>query len=59
MPFIQCDIEHGLSDTQKSELLHRIAAVTNEAIGSSYKDINVILREHSTSNMLEGGAAPD
>ena len=55
MPFIQCDIEEGLSDEQKTEIIERMVQVTHKAIGSSCAHINVVLREHPTANMGETG----
>lgn len=55
MPFIQCDIEAGLSDEQKKQLIERFTQVTHESIGSSIAHINVVLREHPSSNLVEAG----
>ncbi|WP_162931665.1 tautomerase family protein [Mesorhizobium sp. DCY119] len=55
MPFIQCDIEQGLSNEQKTEIVRRMIEVTNKAIGSSCDHINVVLREHPTANIGETG----
>lgn len=57
MPFIQCDIEQGLSDAQKTEIITRMVDVTNKAIGSSCEHINVVLREHPKANLGETGRA--
>ncbi len=55
MPFIQCDIEAGLSDEQKQKLIKRMTEVTHKAIGSSVAHINVVLREHASANLGEAG----
>lgn len=55
MPFIQCDLEQGLSDTQKKELVRRMADITHKAIGSAMGHINVVLREHPSANLVEAG----
>ena len=55
MPFIQCDIEEGLSDEKMTEIIRRMVAVTNKAIGSSCEHINVVIREHPTANIGETG----
>jgi len=57
MPFIQCDIEEGLSDEQKIEIVRRMTEVTHQAIGSSVAHINVVLREHPSVNLGETGRA--
>lgn len=57
MPFIQCDIEQGLTDEQKTEIITRMVDVTNKAIGSSCEHINVVLREHPKANLGETGKA--
>jgi 4-oxalocrotonate tautomerase family enzyme len=55
MPYIQCDLEAGLSDAEKQKLLRKMTEVTHKSIGSAYKHINVVLREHPTSNLSEAG----
>jgi 4-oxalocrotonate tautomerase family enzyme len=55
MPYIQCDIEIGLSDEKKHLLVQRMTEVTHKAIGSAYGHINVVLREHPSSNLGEAG----
>jgi phenylpyruvate tautomerase PptA (4-oxalocrotonate tautomerase family) len=57
MPLIQCDLEAGLSDNEKRDLVKRITEVTHQAIGSAYGHINVVLREHHRSNLGEAGEA--
>jgi len=57
MPFIQCDIEAGLSDEEKVEIVRRMTQVTHKAIGSSVAHINVVLREHPAANLGETGQA--
>jgi phenylpyruvate tautomerase PptA (4-oxalocrotonate tautomerase family) len=57
MPFIQCDLEAGLSDDEKRSLVKKMIEVTHQAIGSAYGHINVVLREHPSSNIGEAGEA--
>jgi len=57
MPFIQCDLEIGLSDEKKRLLVKRMTDITHDAIGSAYRHINVVLREHPKSNLGVGGEA--
>ncbi len=57
MPFIQCDLQEGLSNEQKELLIQKMTEVTHKSIGSAYRHINVVLREHSGSNIGEGGVA--
>lgn len=42
MPFIQCDLEQGLSDAEKVELVRKMVEVTHKAIGSAREHINVV-----------------
>ena len=55
MPFIQCDLEVGLSENEKRDLVKRMIEVTHKSIGSAYGHINVVLREHPSSNIGEAG----
>ena len=57
MPFIQCDLEAGLSENEKRDLVTRMIEVTHKSIGSAYGHINVVLREHPSSNIGEAGEA--
>jgi 4-oxalocrotonate tautomerase family enzyme len=57
MPFIQCDLEIGLTDQENRNLVERMTEVTHRAIGSAYGHINVVLREHPSSNLGEAGKA--
>jgi phenylpyruvate tautomerase PptA (4-oxalocrotonate tautomerase family) len=57
VPFIQCDLETGLSDNEKRDLVKKMIEVTHKAIGSAYGHINVVLREHPASNIGEAGLA--
>ena len=57
MPFIQCDLQVGLSNEQKKQLVTRMTEVTHKAIGSAYGHINVVLREHPSTNLGEAGEA--
>lgn len=55
MPFIQCDLQVGLTDEQKELLIRKMTEATHKAIGSAYRHINVVLREHPGSNLGEAG----
>jgi 4-oxalocrotonate tautomerase family enzyme len=55
MPLIQCDLETGLSDDEKRNLVRRLMEVTHQTIGSAYGHINIVLREHPSSNLGEAG----
>lgn len=55
MPFIQCDLQVGLTDTQKEALIRNMTEATHKAIGSAYRHINVVLREHAGTNLGEAG----
>jgi 4-oxalocrotonate tautomerase family enzyme len=55
MPFIECHIASGLSQTRKAQLIRDIVKVTNQSIGSDPKIINVVLVEHPESNMSISG----
>lgn len=55
MPFIQIDIEHGLTNVQKAELTSEVVKIVNGAIGSSVGHINVVVRESPTENLVEAG----
>ena len=55
MPYIQCDLEAGLSDLEKEKLVRKMIEVTHKSIGSAYRHINVVLREHPPSNLGEAG----
>ncbi len=55
MPFIQCDLQEGLTNEQKELLVRKMTEVTHKAIGSAYRHINVVLREHPGSNLGEAG----
>lgn len=55
MPYIQCDLEVGLSDEEKTALVQAMTEITHKAIGSAYGHINVVLREHPASNIGEAG----
>ena len=57
MPFIQCDLEVGLTDQEKRDLVQRMTEITHRTIGSAYGHINVVLREHPSSNLGEAGQA--
>lgn len=55
MPFIQCHIPAGIGETGKKKLIKEIVKVTNEAIGSDPKIINVLLHEHPVDSMSISG----
>jgi 4-oxalocrotonate tautomerase family enzyme len=57
MPFIQLDIQEGLSKTQKEQLTKEVVAIVNDAIGSSVAHINFVIREWPTENLVEAGEA--
>ncbi|MCX7307716.1 MAG: tautomerase family protein [Afipia sp.] len=57
MPYIQCDLEEGLSNDAKEALITKMIEVTHGAIGSAMAHINVVLREHPKSNLGEVGKA--
>lgn len=57
MPFIQCDLEEGLTDAEKRTLVNKMTEITHRTIGSAMEHINVVLREHPTSNIGEAGQA--
>jgi phenylpyruvate tautomerase PptA (4-oxalocrotonate tautomerase family) len=57
MPYIQCDLEEGLSNEVKEALVKKMIAVTHDSIGSAVGHINVVLREHSASNLGEAGVS--
>ncbi|WP_158810336.1 tautomerase family protein [Beijerinckia sp. L45] len=57
MPYIQCDLEVGLTDEEKVALIQRMTEITHKAIGSAHGHINVVLREHPASNIGEAGVA--
>jgi 4-oxalocrotonate tautomerase/trans-3-chloroacrylic acid dehalogenase beta subunit len=55
MPFIQCHISKGLSETRRKQLIRDIVQVTHDSIGSDPKIINVLLVEHEPENMSISG----
>jgi phenylpyruvate tautomerase PptA (4-oxalocrotonate tautomerase family) len=55
MPFVQGDLEVGLSDAKKTALVRKMTEITHKAIESAYGHINVVLREHPASNIGEAG----
>jgi 4-oxalocrotonate tautomerase family enzyme len=57
MPFIQCDLEEGLTDAEKRALVTKMTEITHRTIGSAMEHINVVLREHPASNIGEAGQA--
>lgn len=57
MPFIQLDIQQGLTRNQKSQLTKEVVEIVNDAIGSSVAHINFVIREWPTENIVESGEA--
>ena len=57
MPFIQLDIQEGLTPNQKSQLTKEVVEIVNDAIGSSVAHINFVIREWPTENIVEAGEA--
>ncbi len=55
MPYIECHIAAGLTETRKTELIRDIVKITHESIGSDPKIINVLLFEHPAGNMSISG----
>lgn len=55
MPFIQIDIEQGLTSVQKAELTSEVVKIVNGAIGSAVGHINVVVRESPTESLVEAG----
>jgi 4-oxalocrotonate tautomerase/trans-3-chloroacrylic acid dehalogenase beta subunit len=55
MPYIECHIASGLTQSRKKQLIRDIVKVTHETIGSDPKIINVLLFEHSPENMSISG----
>jgi 4-oxalocrotonate tautomerase family enzyme len=55
MPYIECHIPSGLTQTRKKQLIRDVVKVTNESIGSDPKIINVLLVEHPAENMSISG----
>ncbi|HXZ07143.1 MAG TPA: tautomerase family protein [Paraburkholderia sp.] len=51
MPFIECHITAGLTQTRREQLIRDIIQVTHDSIGSDPKIINVILHEHPAGNI--------
>lgn len=57
MPFIQLDIQEGLTKGQKAQLTKEVVRIVNDAIGSSVAHINFVIREWPTENLVEAGEA--
>jgi 4-oxalocrotonate tautomerase family enzyme len=57
MPYIQLDIQEGLTLEQKKALTTQVVDVVNKAIGSSKPHINFVIREWPTENIAEAGKA--
>jgi 4-oxalocrotonate tautomerase family enzyme len=55
VPFIQCDLQVGLTVEQKETLIRKMTEATHKAIGSAHRHINVVLREHPGCNLGEAG----
>ena len=57
MPFITCDLEEGLTESEKQVLITKMTEITHRCIGSAMEHINIVLREHPASNIGEAGQA--
>lgn len=55
MPFIQVEVQQGLSDEQKDELAEKVVEVVHKSIGSSVPHINVVIRDWPGKNLVEAG----
>lgn len=55
MPYIQIELQRGLSPDTKKALVAEAVAVVNKAIGSSVAHINVALIELPPENIAEAG----
>lgn len=55
MPYIQCEFQEGLSETQKRDLAERIVEVVHEHLGSPIPFISAVIREWPAANMVEAG----
>jgi 4-oxalocrotonate tautomerase family enzyme len=55
MPFIQVDINEGLTQEQLAQLRARIVDTVHEAIGSARAHINVAIHEQPPGRLVEAG----
>jgi phenylpyruvate tautomerase PptA (4-oxalocrotonate tautomerase family) len=55
MPYIVCDVQSGLSLSQKEQLADEITCITHEQIGSPIPYIHVAIRETPSAQFVEGG----
>lgn len=55
MPYIQIELQRGLSPEVKKALVTEAVTVVNKAIGSSVAHINVALIELPSENIAEAG----
>jgi phenylpyruvate tautomerase PptA (4-oxalocrotonate tautomerase family) len=55
MPFIQVDINEGLTQEQLAQLRVRIVDTVHDAIGSAHAHINVAIREQPAGCLVEAG----
>lgn len=55
MPFIQIDVQAGLSQEQRQLLGARVVDIVHDAIGSARPHINVVIHEVDPSALVEGG----
>lgn len=55
MPYIQVELQQGLSPQTKQAFVEEIVTIVNDAIGSSRAHINVALIELPPENLAEAG----
>lgn len=55
MPYIQIELQQGLSPETKKAMLSEIVTLVNQSIGSSRAHINVALIELPPENIAEAG----
>jgi phenylpyruvate tautomerase PptA (4-oxalocrotonate tautomerase family) len=55
VPYIQCEIQAGLSAAQKTQLAKEITRITHEVLGSPLPYIHVAVREVAGSQFVEAG----
>ncbi len=55
MPYIQCEVQAGMSAEQKSRLAKELRRVTNEALGAPDPYIYVVVREAPATQFVEAG----
>ncbi len=55
MPYVQCNIQSGLSAEKKKELALEVAKVLNETLGSPMEYIHVGISEIPSGQFVESG----